>query len=169
MPSATSKADATVDGRRLCRCADLRATFGLGAPTCGSCTLEASEKPLREAGWVIVPTGHVLAYHDCGVEVRTLGHLGGHESWVPGWAREIVRVLYEGLVSGWCGPVLRRAATDETFRNAVEAIIRLVFMKEKELAERAGDPFAEFAATMMARSRVEDFAEREGVIPFPLA
>lgn len=97
-----------------CRCAELRAVFGAGAPArCGACALEARRLGLLAEGLVQVPSSHYQAYRDCGLDPATIED---HTMWVPCWAHCIVAAL---LGTDACGPVLTRAVFDAEFRDAV--------------------------------------------------
>lgn len=120
-----------------CRCDDLRATFGAGAPArCGQCELASRRAGLVKAGFVPAPTGHYQAYIDCGLQPVTLAD---HTMWVPCWASIVVDGLFGTPL---CGPVLTRAAVDTEFRDAVLDVLSAAkddfMVKVQAIAESQG-------------------------------
>lgn len=124
--------------------------LGEGAPTCSFCKRDLAIAGLTDDGFVPVPVGHRLPYIDCGVEVRSIGYLGDARTWVPWWARRAVELMHvPGIEGGYCGPSLKRAAEDEAFRHAFEALLRLVTGLPNE----------------HARARLNGFAASQGITP----
>ncbi len=147
-----------------CRCDALREHFGALAPTCSVCTREQVVRELVEAGFTSVPRAWLLPLQDCGVAVRTGGGREEQAVWCPHWAAVVVEAMNPH--SGFCGPILRRGAEDETFQQAVEAICRLTGKPSHvdEGGERrgAGRFWLEAVCT-----KLEAFAVAEGLTPLP--
>lgn len=123
-----------------CRCAELRAAFGAGAPErCGPCELAAAYQQKLFDGWHPIPEQHRVAYRDCAIEVTATADGAW---WAPCWAVQIL----DPLLATWtAGPVLTRAAYDLEFRDACLTIVT---------TETEGDIGAKLQA----------FAESQGVV-----